>query len=70
MRAVGARLGMTEIAFKEDRRTLFMGKQLDHIYTRGLEIVDAEAIPVTSSDHNPVRATFRVVAAPPQPARR
>jgi endonuclease/exonuclease/phosphatase (EEP) superfamily protein YafD len=60
MRAVAARLGMTEIAFKEDRRTLFMGKQLDHIYVRGLEVSAADAIPVTSSDHNPVRATLRV----------
>ena len=71
MRAVATRLGMTEIAFKDDKRTLFMGKQLDHIYVRGLEMVDAEAIPVKSSDHNPVRATFRVVATPTaEPTRR
>ena len=60
MREVGARLGMTEIEFKEDKRTVFMGKQLDHIYVRGLELVEAEAIPVESSDHNPVRATLRL----------
>jgi len=70
MRAVAQRLGMTEIEFKEDKRTLFLGKQLDHIYMRGLELVEAEAIPVESSDHNPVRATFRVVQASAQPARR
>jgi endonuclease/exonuclease/phosphatase (EEP) superfamily protein YafD len=70
MRAVAQRLGMTEIVFKDDKRTLFLGKQLDHIYARGLELVDAEAIPVTSSDHNPVRATFRVAQAPPQAAPR
>jgi endonuclease/exonuclease/phosphatase (EEP) superfamily protein YafD len=71
MRAVAKRLGMTEIAFKEDKRTVFLGKQLDHIYVRGLELVDAEAIPVKSSDHNPVHATFRVAATPTAaPARR
>ena len=37
-----------------------MGKQLDHVYARGLELVDADAIPVKSSDHNPVRVTFRI----------
>jgi len=69
MRAVAGRLHMTEIEFKEDKRTLFLGKQLDHIYTRGLELVDAQAIPVTSSDHNPVAATFRVAQASAQPRR-
>jgi len=67
MRAVAQRLGLTEIEYGEDRRTLFMGKQLDHIYVRGLEVVEAAAIPVKSSDHNPVRATLRVTA---QTARR
>jgi len=57
---VARTLGLTEITFKQDRRTIFLGKQLDHIFVRGLELVDSEAIPVESSDHNPVRATFRV----------
>ena len=48
---------------------MFLGKQLDHVYARGLDLVDADAIPVKSSDHNPVRVTFRLarhasVAAP------
>lgn len=61
MREVAARLDLTEITFRQDRRTRFMGKQLDHIFVRGLALVDSEAIPVKSSDHNPVRATLRVV---------
>jgi endonuclease/exonuclease/phosphatase (EEP) superfamily protein YafD len=68
MRAVAQRLGMKEIEFKEDKRTMFMGKQLDHMYVRGLEVVEAEAIPVKSSDHNPVRATLRLAGAGLQPA--
>jgi endonuclease/exonuclease/phosphatase (EEP) superfamily protein YafD len=60
MQDVAKELGLTEITFAHDRRTLFLGKQLDHIFVRGLELVDSEAIPVKSSDHNPVRATFRV----------
>jgi len=71
MRDVGTALGLTEIEFREDRRSVFLGKQLDHVYARGLELVDAEAIPVKSSDHNPVRVTFRVArqAAATAPAR-
>jgi endonuclease/exonuclease/phosphatase (EEP) superfamily protein YafD len=71
MRAVGAELGLTEITFREDRRSVFMGKQLDHVYARGLELVEADAIPVKSSDHNPVRVTFRLAhqASATAPAR-
>jgi endonuclease/exonuclease/phosphatase (EEP) superfamily protein YafD len=67
MHEVAKHLGLTEIEYGKDLRTLFMGKQLDHIYVRGLEVVDAAAIPVTSSDHNPVRATLRVTAQAPRP---
>jgi endonuclease/exonuclease/phosphatase (EEP) superfamily protein YafD len=57
--AAARRLGLTEIAFTDDRRRLFFGHQLDHIYTRGLDVVASSAIAVTSSDHNPVMATLR-----------
>jgi endonuclease/exonuclease/phosphatase (EEP) superfamily protein YafD len=60
---VAARLGLTAIPFADDKRTLFLGKQLDHLYIRGLEVVNAAAIPVTSSDHNPVAATLRLPAS-------
>jgi len=65
VRDVARKLKLTEITYKDDKRTIFMGKQLDHILVRGLELVEGQAIEVTSSDHNPVRATFRVAAAPP-----
>jgi endonuclease/exonuclease/phosphatase (EEP) superfamily protein YafD len=58
--AVAKRLHLTEIAFADDRRKLFLGRQLDHIYTRGIDVVASSAIPVTSSDHNPVDATLRL----------
>lgn len=57
--AAARRLGCTEIAFTDDRRRLFFGHQLDHIYTRGLAVIASSAIAVTSSDHNPVMATLR-----------
>ena len=55
-----ARLGLVEITFTDDKRSLFFGKQLDHILIRGLEMIESSVIPVTSSDHNPVAATLRV----------
>jgi len=54
--AVAARLGLTEIHLADDKRTLFFGKQLDHVLVRGLRVADATAWSVTSSDHNPVMA--------------
>lgn len=58
--AAAKRLQLTPIQFKTDKRTLFLGKQLDHLFVRGLEVIEAEAIEVKSSDHNPVAATLRV----------
>lgn len=58
--AAARRLHLTEIPFSDDRRRLFLGHQLDHIYTRGLDVVASSAVAVTSSDHNPVMATLRV----------
>ena len=54
------RLGLIEITFATDTRSLFFGRQLDHIFVRGLEMIESSSIPVTSSDHNPVAATLRV----------
>ena len=54
------RLGMVEVRFSTDERSLFLGRHVDHIYIRGLGVMDAGAIPVASSDHNPIMATFQI----------
>lgn len=59
LRDVAARLGLVEITYAEDRRTLFFGNQVDHILVRGLDVVASRPIPVTSSDHNPVGVVLR-----------
>jgi endonuclease/exonuclease/phosphatase (EEP) superfamily protein YafD len=56
---VAARLGLTEVGFVEDKRTLFFGNQLDHVLVRGLRAVAATAVEVNSSDHNPVTVVLR-----------
>lgn len=53
------RLGLTSIPFGPGRST-FLGREVDHILVRGLEIANAASIAVRSSDHNPVTAVLRV----------
>jgi len=57
---IAARLGLTELILRVDERAVFFGRHLDHIFTRGLQLIDVGAIPVTSSDHNPLTATLRI----------
>ena len=57
---IAARLGLTELNLLVDQRAVFFGRHLDHIFIRGLQIVDVTAVPVTSSDHNPLAATLRI----------
>ena len=64
VRAVATRLGLVEITFAQDQRTLFLGNQVDHLLVRGLDVVASQAIPVASSDHNPVTAVLRVTSGP------
>jgi endonuclease/exonuclease/phosphatase (EEP) superfamily protein YafD len=60
VRAVALRLGLVETTFAQDDRTLFLGNQVDHVYVRGMDVVAAKAIAVTSSDHNPVEVVLRL----------
>ncbi len=61
LRETAGKVGLTEIAYPGDKRKVFFGKQLDHVLVRGLETVASTPIAVTSSDHNPVQVTLRVV---------
>ncbi len=54
------RLDMTAVRFDEDRRSRFFGHDIDHVYYRGLEAVDAKTPMVTTSDHNPLTVTFKM----------
>ena len=52
--------GLNPVSFEPDLRTRAFGRALDHIYVRGLEAEYAEVIPVTSSDHNALRARLQL----------
>lgn len=60
LEALARRLGLAAVAFHPDARARFLGHTADYIFVRGLDVVDARAIAVGSSDHNPVFATLRV----------
>ena len=61
VRDIARRLGLSEVAFADDRRRAFLGHELDHILTRQMTLLGSSTTAVTSSDHNPVAATFSVV---------
>ncbi|MGS0674233.1 endonuclease/exonuclease/phosphatase family protein [Shewanella sp. 30m-9] len=65
VKQLAKRTGLTEVIPEVDSRTTILGHQLDHIFYRGLELVKAESIITSSSDHNPVKAYFRLVKKRP-----
>ncbi|MCI0516645.1 MAG: endonuclease/exonuclease/phosphatase family protein [Woeseiaceae bacterium] len=57
---MAAELGLVSLAFDDDYRVTMFGNPLDHIYVRGLSLLDATTERVESSDHNPLSATLRL----------
>lgn len=47
-------LNLATLDFQEDHRKRVLGQPLDHIYVRGLRVIEATTHRVTSSDHNPM----------------
>jgi len=52
--------GLSALQFPLDLRTTAFGRPLDHIYVRGMHVQSTEVIPVSSSDHNALRARLQV----------
>jgi endonuclease/exonuclease/phosphatase (EEP) superfamily protein YafD len=57
-------IGLAPVLPVDDTRSRFLGRQVDYIFVRGLDAIDAASPSVRSSDHNPLLATLRVKAAP------
>ena len=51
-------LDLTPLTFKDDHRKEVFGFYLDHSYVRGMEVNSTGTRIVTSSDHNPISASF------------
>lgn len=58
------RLALKAVTFAENNRTVVLGNHVDHIYYRGLELIEATSTPVTTSDHNPLLVRFRLACVP------
>jgi len=53
-------LSLEMLNYDEDHRKRFLGQPLDHIYVRGLEVLEATTLQVDSSDHNPMSVRLRL----------
>lgn len=63
MMQLAEKLSLQILSFDEGGRTLFFGDPVDQILYRGLVPLSHTVYPVTSSDHNPITATFRLAKA-------
>ena len=52
------RLDLKAVQFREDSRARILGEIVDQIFYRGLVLIEANTFAVSSSDHNPMSATF------------
>jgi endonuclease/exonuclease/phosphatase (EEP) superfamily protein YafD len=60
LREMTSGLDLQMLSFADDHRKRFLGSPLDHIFTRGLEVLDATTTAVESSDHNPMSVSLRL----------
>jgi endonuclease/exonuclease/phosphatase (EEP) superfamily protein YafD len=60
------RLDLVPLRLAVDRRSRHWGRPLDHIFYRGLQVIEADAVEVATSDHNPVRVTFGLAEHTPK----
>jgi endonuclease/exonuclease/phosphatase (EEP) superfamily protein YafD len=60
VRALATRLSLAPVEFAIDDRTRFFGHIFDWIYTRDVEVLEARAWSIGSSDHNPIAVSLRV----------
>jgi len=56
---VAGRLNLKAVTFNKDNRSLVFGHPVDHVYYRGLELVEAVSTEVKTSDHNPLQIKFK-----------
>jgi len=60
LKSLTTELRLKRLDLSPDGRSRHFGKPVDHVFYRDLDVVDARAGEVTSSDHNPVLVIFRV----------
>ncbi|MEI6858945.1 MAG: endonuclease/exonuclease/phosphatase family protein [Shewanella sp.] len=58
--ALTSRYNLSEINYRIDERKRVFGFPLDHIFYRGLTLIEANSLATDSSDHNPITARFMI----------
>ncbi len=53
-------VGLKEVTYLDDLRTLAFGRPLDYVFYRGLQIEKSNIIKTNASDHNPIEIKFRL----------
>jgi endonuclease/exonuclease/phosphatase (EEP) superfamily protein YafD len=61
---IASSLDLKAVTFSENYRATVFGRNVDHIYYRGLEPIKAISIKITTSDHNPLIVKFRLANNP------
>ncbi|CAG37196.1 endonuclease/exonuclease/phosphatase family protein [Desulfotalea psychrophila] len=56
--AFAADLDLAPVIFSDDKRISVFGRNLDHVYSRGLTVLASKVLPAKSSDHNPMLVDF------------
>lgn len=61
---IASSLDLKAVTFSENYRSTVFGHNVDHIYYRGLELIKALCVKMTTSDHNPLIVKFRLTNGP------
>ena len=61
MNAMADELSLTRLEYDSSGQPISFGGNVDHIFYRGLVLLSHAFIQVSSSDHNPITAQFRVI---------
>ncbi len=60
MNDMAEQLSLSSLDYSGHNRTIVLGNVIDHMFYRGLIPIEYKVWPVTSSNHNPIHASFRV----------
>jgi endonuclease/exonuclease/phosphatase (EEP) superfamily protein YafD len=61
MNAMAHELSLTRLEYESSSKSIRFGGNVDHIFYRGLVLLSHASTQVSSSDHNPITAQFRVI---------
>jgi endonuclease/exonuclease/phosphatase (EEP) superfamily protein YafD len=61
MNAMAHELSLTRLEYENSSKSIRFGGNVDHVFYRGLVLLSHASIQVSSSDHNPITAQFRVI---------